>query len=67
MIRLIRKRNICAATDISGVTGVQTVSVEKIKELLAEIKQLKNCDLKVAVTADGNLKVTVDDITYKTE
>ncbi|WP_024861690.1 hypothetical protein [Ruminococcus flavefaciens] len=68
MMRLIR-RNVLATTSIdndSTAESSETVSIDKVRELLQQVKQLKKCRLNFRLKRDGNIVLRVDDITYQT-
>ena len=69
MMLLLRKRDVTASTAIDNDTTAEnseTVAVAKIKELLPQIRELKNCRLNFRLTRDGNIVLKVDDVTYQT-
>ena len=68
MMRLIR-RNVYASSAIDNdatAESSETVSIDKVRELLQQVKQLKNCRLNFRLKRDGNIVLRVDDITYQT-
>ena len=70
MYRLIRKNRITANSDTTG-SGInnqnKTVSLNKLRELLPQVKQLRHNDIYIDTTDSGEILLTVDDIAYKTE
>ncbi len=69
MLRFIRNNSINSSTDIDSIThneNTDMVSVEKLRELLPCVKQLRNCRVNVLANECGELKLTVDGITYET-
>ena len=69
MLRLIRNNNINCSTDIDSITHAENtdmVSLEKLRELLPHVKQLRKCHINVLVNKHGELILTVDGITYET-
>lgn len=45
----------------------EMVSLEKVKDILCEIKQLKSHDIDVILKKNGHLVITVDDVSYEAE
>ena len=67
MMRLIRNKNI-TASDINppeATEGISSVSIEKLKEILPAIQQLRHHDVHIGVKEDGNILLTIDNITYE--
>ena len=70
MMRLIRNYNVTGETDIAKfdyADNTDIVSIEELRELLPRVKQLRNCELNVNTNNNGELILTVDGITYKTQ
>lgn len=70
MYRLIRKNHITASTDISGSSvnnKNKTVSLDKLRELLSQVKQLRHNDIYIDTTDSGEIILIVDNIRYETE
>ena len=70
MLRLIRNNNINGATDIDSNTHTENtsmVSLEKLRDLLPCVKQLRNCSVDILINKHGELILTVDGITYETQ
>ena len=71
MYRLVRNRknDEQKTTEIYGSAYEQndSVSLEKLRELLPQIKQLRNHDVTVDVTDSRELAVTIDGVKYETE
>lgn len=69
MMLLLRNRAITSTTAVNNDTTAEnseTVAVAKIKELLPQIRELKNCRLNFRLKRDGNIVLKVDDVTYQT-
>lgn len=70
MVRLIRRNSIKSAVDTDRVrnnTNNDMVPLEKIREILPKIEQLSLCQLNVYTSKSGELIVSVDGKTYKTQ
>lgn len=66
---LLRRKSVMATTAINNNTTDETdemVSLEKVKDILCDIKQLKSHDIAVVLKRNGHLVITVDDISYET-
>ncbi|WP_024860474.1 hypothetical protein [Ruminococcus flavefaciens] len=69
MMLLLRKRDVSASTTIDDDVCAeysQTVSLDKVRELLQQVKQLNNCRLNFRLKRDGNIVLRVNDVTYQT-
>ncbi|WP_152537145.1 hypothetical protein [Ruminococcus flavefaciens] len=69
MLRLIRNNSINGSTDIGSITlakNTDMVSLEKLRELLPHVKQLRKCHVSVLVNEHGEPILTVNGITYGT-
>ena len=67
MIRLIRKNSICAATDTHGVDMEYTVSIDAIASILCQIVQIQDCEIKLDMLPNHNIRVYIDDMEYDSE
>ncbi|WP_295090378.1 hypothetical protein [Ruminococcus sp.] len=67
MYRLRRNSVTASSIDNNNHEGLdEMVSLEKVKDILCEIKQLKSHDIAVVLKNNGHLIITVDDISYET-
>ena len=68
MFRLIRNSKVNAVTGINSIDPAErsnSVSLEKLRELLANVQQITGHKIEVATTAGEELILTIDDIIYE--